>query len=83
MDMAIAFLWSLFFPIDTDFLSVDNMMLVFNSSSSDKSCFEIGIAEDSIVENTEMFQLQLSSENPAVIISIPTVIVNIEDNDGE
>lgn len=68
---------------DTDFSSVDNMTLIFNSSSSDKSCYEIDITDDSIVEDTEMFQLQLLSDESAVIISTPTVIVNIEDNDGE
>ena len=51
--------------------------------SENGTCFFIEALEDDTVEGEEAFQLILSSQDPAVTISIPDLtVINIKDNDG-
>ena len=56
--------------------------LVFGSSTSEL-CANISISQDSILETVEDFSVQLSTADPAVILSPRTASVTIVDMDGE
>ena len=64
-----------------DFLGLD-MVLTFNSTVSNVSCYTVEIVDDRAVENEEEFLLLLSSEDPAVLTT-SNVSITIQDNDGE
>lgn len=44
-------------------------------------CVDVSIIDDNRVENSEQFRVTVSSRDPDVIITIPTAIVTIYDND--
>ncbi len=58
-----------------------NRELKFNSSSSNVSCYDVDVIDDSIVESQEVFLLQLFSSDSALLILSSNVTVTIEDND--
>ncbi len=59
-----------------------NREVVFDSSSTNVSCYDLDILDDSIVESHEIFLLEVSSEDSAVLFPSPNVSITIEDNDG-
>ena len=63
---------------DYDAVSVE---LVFNATVS-RSCAEIPIADDPLVEPPETFNITITGD-PPVIIDPPTSIVTIVDNDSK
>ena len=63
---------------DYDAVSVE---LVFNATVS-RSCGEIPITDDPLVEPPESFNVTISTGDPPVILDPPTSIVTIVDNDG-
>ncbi len=71
----------LIFSGNVDFVEV-NRLLAFDSATSNVSCYEVDIVNDVIVENEEVFLLQLFSDDSAVLILSPNVSVTIQDNDG-
>ena len=56
--------------------------LVFGPSTSEL-CTNISVSQDSILETVEDFSVQLSTADPAVILSPRTASVTIVDMDGE
>ena len=65
-----------------DFTTVLNMVVNFQpSSTSVPQCRQIQIEDDSILENTENFQVILDTSDRAVEIDSSTATVNILDND--
>ena len=63
---------------DYDAVSVE---LVFNATVS-RSCAEIPITDDPLVEPPETFNVTITGD-PPVIIDPPTSIVTIVDNDSK
>ncbi len=57
------------------------MSLVFRPNSSNITCFAVEILDDFIVENAEVFQLQLTTNDTAVLFTNATVPVIITDED--
>ena len=45
--------------------------------------FSVAIIDDTIVEATEEFTLQLSTDDPQARLTTESVVVSILDNDGE
>ena len=64
---------------DYDAVSVE---LVFNATVS-RSCAEIPITDDPLVEPPESFNVTIITDDPPVIIDPPTSIVTIVDNDSK
>ena len=56
--------------------------LVFQSTVT-LQCRSIPITDDTILENDEVFSVQLSTLDQDVILTFSTATVTIEDNDGE
>ena len=59
-----------------------NQNLVFNSSSTNRSCVTVEIFEDTITENNEVFTISLSTTDSRVSIPDSEASVTITDNDG-
>ena len=55
---------------------------VFFLPQDDTQTAIIGIIDDDVIENPELFLLELSSSDPAVHIPMPNATVLILDNDG-
>lgn len=54
------------------------------SNTEQRACFNVAIIDDGIVEATEAFTLQLSTNDPqALLTSQSAVPVSITDNDGK
>ena len=52
-------------------------------STQNQSCILVEILKDNLVEGEEIFQVILSSQDPAVVISMPnSATINIEDDNG-
>ena len=58
------------------------MQLMFNSTVR-RSCADIPITDDPLVEQMERFNVSISTDNPDIIPDPPTGVVTIVDNDGE
>ena len=48
-----------------------------------QACFSVAIIDDTIVEATEEFTLQLSTDDSQVRLTTERAVVSILDNDGE
>ena len=59
-----------------------NVELMFNATVS-RSCAEIPITEDPLLEPMEMFNVSITTGDPDVIPDPPTSIVTIIDNDSK
>ncbi len=59
-----------------------NKEMTFTSSSSNVSCNNVDVIDDSTVEIEEVFLIELFSGDSAVLILSPNVSVTIQDNDG-
>lgn len=46
-------------------------------------CVELEVLNDLVLEQVEVLQLQLSSDEPAVRIPVPSLSVTIVDNDSK
>lgn len=66
---------------DVDFRGFSES-LELNATTPNLSCYQIAIIDDDILENTEEFLLELSSDDSAVFIPTPNVTASILDNDG-
>ena len=53
------------------------------SGNMQQSCFTVTITDDEIVEATENFTLQLSTDDPQARLTTENAVVSILDNDGE
>jgi len=62
--------------------STTSAVLTFNASTSLR-CEQVTITDDTILENSEMFFIQLESTDPAVNITLGSAPVTILDNDSE
>ena len=45
-------------------------------------CIDLSIVDDSTVENEEGFSVQISTEDPSIILNISSTVVSILDDDG-
>ena len=64
----------------------DELFLSLNfaeNMATEELCINVSITEDSIVENTESFNLILTSSDSRISIPIDQVPVLISDNDGK
>ncbi len=66
---------------NSDYESI-NVELTFNSTSN-VSCFDVLLNDDSIIENSEIFLMELSTDDLAVSFPSISVPVEITDNDGK
>lgn len=53
------------------------------SSDMQQACFTVAIIDDIIIEATEEFTLQLSTDDPQVRLTTESATVLILDNDGQ
>lgn len=53
------------------------------SDTMQQTCFSVAIIEDTIVEATEEFTLQLSTDDTQIRLTTDSAVVSILDNDGE
>ena len=65
-----------------DFSDVSDHELTFQSAAVSQ-CTDISIEDDTILENDEVFSVQLSTLDQDVNLTLSTAIVTIEDNDSE
>ena len=66
-----------------DFVPVQDMVVLLNSETLQQQCINIGIVNDVILEDTEVFSVSLSSEDSAITLNPDLTSVSITDNDGE
>ena len=66
---------------DEDFMEF-NSLLELNATTSNGSCYQIDILDDSVVELNETFLLQLFSNDSAVSILMFSTPAAIQDDDG-
>ena len=69
------------YAANTDF-SITSAVLTFNASTSLR-CEQVTITDDTILENSEIFFMQLESTDPAVEITLGSAPVTIFDDDCE
>ena len=71
-----------FLPLSSAGLDFDSssQSLLFTSNSS-QTCASFMIIDDVILEGVELFDVSLSTEDPAVLFGLSSVVVEIEDND--
>ena len=65
-----------------DFFGVSDHELTFQSAAVSQ-CTEISIEDDTILENNEVFSVQLSTLDQDVFLTLSTATVTIEDNDSK
>ena len=65
-----------------DFFGISDRELTFQSAAVEQ-CTQIGIEDDTILENNETFSVQLSTLDPDVNLTLSTATVTIEDDDSE
>lgn len=53
------------------------------SDTAQRACISVAINEDTIVEATEQFILQLSTDDPQARLTTDSAVVSIIDNDSE
>ena len=53
------------------------------SNTIQQACFSVAIIDDTVVEATEEFTLQLSTDDPQAHLTTESAVVSILDNDGE
>ena len=75
---------SIFIHSPTDGEDYDGtvVQLMFNATVR-RSCADIPITDDPLVEQMERFNVSISTDNPDIIPDPPTGVVTIVDNDGE
>ncbi len=67
----------------TDYTAV-NTSLVFTPLTADQpQCITTTITNDNVLEDNEIVVLQLSTEDTAVDLPLPSTTVSITDNDRE
>ena len=66
---------------DPDDYEAVNAKLTFNSTRS-RACVTVVIEDDDLLENTEEFQLSLTSDEDQVILDPDSTVVSITDTDG-
>ena len=66
----------------TDFISITNASLLFEPSSPASECVEIDITDDSTLENTESFEVVLTTTDVGVELTRDRAVVYILDDDG-
>ena len=64
-----------------DYAQPTPMELTFLQGIS-QQCASISISDDSILENDELFSVQLTTTNQAVTLSPSSAIITIGDNDS-
>ena len=52
-------------------------------SVSDRSCIEVNLIDDNVLEGREELQVSLSSEEEFVDLNPATAVVSVADTDGE
>ena len=52
-------------------------------SVSDRSCIEVSLIDDNVLEGREELQISLSSEEEFVDLNPATAVVSVTDTDGE
>ena len=52
-------------------------------SVSDRSCIEVNLIDDNVLEGREELQVSLSSEEEFVDLNPATAVVSVTDTDGE
>ena len=59
------------------------MQLVFNNANFDRMlCIDIPIIDDSICEDDETINVLLTTNDPDAVVTTPSTIATIVDNDG-
>ena len=68
----------------TDFVPVSGHALFVGPSDQvfRRQCVNVSVVDDEVLENTEQFQVQLSSPNSFVRLVRPRSVVYLLDNDG-
>ena len=65
-----------------DYQELQGVVVVFNSTVA-RQCINVTTKDDNVLENSEDFQILLSSTDPNVLIGTSTSLVTITDNDCE
>ena len=66
-----------------DFLVLNQDLTITAASNGSRECFDITIIDDSIIEDTESFQVSLTSATENVVVTnSSSATVRIIDNDG-
>ena len=66
-----------------DFLVLNQDLTITAASNGSRECFDITIIDDSIIEDTESFQVSLTSATENVVVTnSSSATVRITDNDG-
>ena len=66
-----------------DFGELDPPQTLTFTSTQSTDCVDIPIVDDILIENTEVFNVELNSNDFQVIINIGSALVLIADNDGK
>ena len=61
----------------SDYVSLDLLQSI--TSTPNLMCFQITLLDDSLIENTERFDVQLTSVDPLVVIDRTQSMVLVED----
>ena len=65
-----------------DYGTLPTSTLTFTAANT-RTCINISITDDSLVEGPELFSLSLSEAIPNFNLTVPSTIVGITDNDCE
>lgn len=66
-----------------DFTPISQLQLVFRPNSSLEQCVDISIANDDILEGSEILFVELTTSDPDLILDPAIATVSIMDNDGK
>lgn len=75
---------SIYFYAEIDDYSPVNETLVFGADLPTEMCVVMTVSEDDLVEETETVSLEVTTDDPAVLLLQPTTaVVSIVSTDGE
>jgi len=74
--------WVFIFTVFNDYAQPTPMELVFEQGTA-RQCASISISDDAILENNELFSVQLTTTDQAVMLSPSSATVTIEDDDSK
>ena len=74
--------WVFIFTVFNDYAQPTPMELVFEQGTA-QQCASISISDDAILENNELFSVQLTTTDQAVMLSPSSATVTIEDDDSK
>lgn len=72
-----------YYTIEGSDFSLSKLQLIFESLSGNRMCVQVSATQDSILEEDETFNVEISSSDIYIIVNSSPSTVTIMDMDGE